>query len=320
MRNYTWLWKFITITCFGLSAHAQPNLTYPKAPIDADQIAEQVHLVIHSGLLRNAVSRRNKEHNEVALIVNRAPLEKRRPGDRPSVSSFETFLNNSPKNPEVDSVRMAFITSGKSRGTGILLTSYKDPERSANLLMWLPTLRKIRRFNEPDPQDYWFGTTLTYGELVLRKPDDEMHEMLGEGELEGCLAAMELETSQLDRHTRNLPGPQCAHTGKPVYRLKSTRKRVDWWYDYHISEIDQQSFAPYRTVYYKGDKRIKTISVDWQPLGEGDPRIVYPSWIYSLLDESGRDSLVYIPRSTIQVNVDLPDRFWSELTLKKKAR
>ena len=318
MPNSQSLWKFITITCLSLQVYAQPVLPYPEGPLNAGQIAQQAHLVVHNRLVRNALSKRNKD--EVALIINRAPLEKRSSGSRPSVSSFETYINHSPKNQAIDSIRMAIFTSGKSRGTGILLTNYRDPERSSNMLMWLPTLRKIRRFSEPDPNDFWFGSTLTYGELVLRKPDDETHELLGEGLFEDCLAVMELEPSEMNRHTKGLPGPQCDHRGKPVYRLKSRTKSKEWWYDYHISEIDKHSFAPYRTVYFKDEKKIKTITVDWQSFEQADPRITYPRFIYGVLHENGRDSMVYVPRSTLHLNADGPDRVWSALTLKKRGR
>ncbi len=318
MPIYRSLWIFITIVFLNLPVCAQPFQPYPEGPLTAEQIAQQAHLVVHGGLMRNALSKRNRD--EVALIINRAPLEKRNSGSRPSVSSFESYVNNSFRNQAIASLRMAIITSGKSRGTGILLTNYHDPKRSSNMLMWLPSLRKIRRFSEPDPKDFWFGTTLTYGELVLRKPEDETHELLGEGQFEDCLAVMELEPVEMNRHTQHLPGPQCGHKGKPVYRLKSTTRLNNRWYDYHISEIDKRSFALYRTVYFKNDKKIKTVTVDWQSLEHEDPRITYPRYIYAVLHVDGRDSLVYIPRSTIQQNVDLPDKFWSELTLKKKGR
>ena len=312
------LWIYITITCLGLPVYAQQGLSYPEDPLTAQQIAQQVHLVVHSGLLRNALSKRNKD--DVALIINRSPLEKRKSGNRPSISRFETYLNNNHTSPSIASVHMAILTSGKSKGTGLLLTRYRDPDRSSNMLMWLPTLRKIRRFNEPDPNDYWFGTTLTYGELMLRNPEDESHELLGEGLFEDCLAVMQLESSEMSRHTEHLPGPQCGHKGKPVYRLKSTSKLNGWWYDYHISEIDKRSFALYRTVYFKDDIKVKTVTMDWVSLDQADPRITYPRFVYAVLHENGRDSMVYIPRSTVQLNTDLPDRFWSELTLKKKGR
>ncbi|MEN8168252.1 MAG: outer membrane lipoprotein-sorting protein, partial [Pseudomonadota bacterium] len=227
MPSHRSLLIFLAIICLGLPVYAQPIPPYPEGPLNAEQIAEQVHLVVQGGLVRNALSKRNQD--EVALIINRAPLERRTSGRKPSVSSFETYVNNSPANQAIASIRMAILTSGKSRGTGILLTDYLDPDRSSNMLMWLPSLRKIRRIIEPDPRDFWFGTTLTYGELVLRKPEDETHQLLGEGLFEDCLEVMEFETAEMSRHTKGLPAPQCSHRGKPVYRLKSSTKLKDWW-------------------------------------------------------------------------------------------
>jgi hypothetical protein len=292
--------------------------SYPEGELNAQQIAEQAHLAAHGELVRNAVSKRHK--NEVALVINRAPLEKRTAGRKPSVNTFETFVNNRPVNPAIASMQMAILTSGKAQGTGILLTNYRDPQRSSSMLMWLPALRKVRRINQPDPADVWFGTTLTYGELVLRKPEDENHELLGEGLFAACLETMELAPAEMTRYTTGLPEAQCDHRGKPVYRLKSTTRIENWWYDYHISDIDKRTFSLYRTVYFKDEKKIKTVYVDWQSLEQADPRISYPRYIYAVLHENGRDSLVYVPRSTIQIDGDLPDSFWSELTLKKMGR
>ncbi len=297
---------------------AQEDLSYPESPLTAEQIAQQVYIAAHGGLVRNAVSKRNK--GAVALVINRAPLEKRVPGRRPTVNTFETYVNNSPADPAIKSSQMAILTSGKTKGTGILLTNYTDQERGATISMWLPALRKIRRINEPSHEDVWFGTTLTYGELVLRKPEDEIHELVGEGLFEDCLGVMKLELWEMSHYTKKLPGQQCGHKGKAVYRLKSTTKFKNWWYDYHISDIDKQSLSLYRTVYFKDGKKIKTVDVDWQSLDQPDPRITYPNYIYAVLHDNGRDSMVYVPRNTIQLNVDLPDSFWSEETLKRRAR
>jgi hypothetical protein len=108
--------------------------------------------------------------------------------------------------------------------------------------------------------------------------------------------------------------------GKPIYRLKSTTKFVNWWYDYHISDIDKQTFALYRTVYYKDGEVVKTVYIDWQSLGQPDPRIAYPRYIYAITHADGKDSLVYVPRNTIALNLDLPDTFWSEETLQNYQR
>jgi hypothetical protein len=52
MSTHRCLWLCVTITRLGLSVHAQPDPTYPRPALDAEQIADQVSLVIHRGLLR----------------------------------------------------------------------------------------------------------------------------------------------------------------------------------------------------------------------------------------------------------------------------
>jgi len=286
--------------------------------LTADQIAQQAYLSSRGGLVANAVSRRHR--GDVSLVVNRAPLDRRGPGRKPVIQTFDTFINHRPEDPAVKSLQMAILTSGKAKGTGLLFTDYVDEARGATISMWLPALRKIRQINEPSYEDVWFGTNLTYGEIVLRKPTDEVHELVGEGVLEDCLETMQLERWEHSRYTRELPELQCAHKDRPVYRIKSTTKFENWWYDYHLSDVDKETFSVYRTVYFKGDEKVKTVVVDWQSLNQPDPRITYPRYIYALSHTDGRDSLVYVPRATIALNQDLPDSFWSEETLKTYAR
>ncbi|TNF95903.1 MAG: outer membrane lipoprotein-sorting protein [Gammaproteobacteria bacterium] len=300
---------------------AQKELPIPEGPLTGDQIAEMVYEITHGELVKNAVSKRHKK--EIAMVVNRAPSEKRKPGRKPVINTFETYINSSPEDPAIDTMQMALIKSGKVKGTGILYYGYTDKSKSGTLTFWLPALRKIRRMNEPAHEDNWIGTNLTYGELVLRRPEHEIHELLGEATFEDCLIAMKLEKWEINRYTKSLPGPQCGHKGKTVYRLKSTTKFKKWWYDYRISEIDKETFSVYRTVYFKKGKKIKTVVIDWQSLDQPDPRIKYPRYIYALTetqDQNGMDSMVYVPRSTISLNVDIPDSFWSEKTLKKQGR
>ncbi|MEJ2404284.1 MAG: outer membrane lipoprotein-sorting protein [Candidatus Thiodiazotropha sp.] len=300
---------------FLLSGGGAVAETPPVAsvPMSAQQLAREVYTAAHGGLIRNAISKGRGQ--DVAVVVNRAPTAMRTGHRAPTVQTFDTYVNNQPQDPDIESLQMAILTSGKTKGTGVLFTRYRDAARGASIAIWLPALRKIRRINEPSHEDVWFGTNLTYGELVLRTPDDEVHELLGEGRLEGCLDTMVLEPWEKTRYTRHLPGAQCAHIGKPIYRLKSTTKFKNWWYDYHISEIDQKTFALYRTVYYKDGVKVKSVSIDWQSLDQPDPRIAYPRYIYAISHGDGKDSMVYVPRGTITLNVDLADSFWSEDTL-----
>jgi hypothetical protein len=313
---YCLLAGLIWLYCDGLLAGKLPQ--QPQLLSDADEIAQQAYTAAHGGLLDNALSRR--QGRDVSVVVNRAPLAMRTQGRKPGVQTFDTYVNNSPADASIESQQMAILTSGKTKGTGVLLTRYADQQRSATLSMWLPALRKIRRINEPSYEDVWFGTNLTYGELVLRTPEDEVHELLGMSKIENCLEVMQLETWEKSRYTLRLPGPQCAHIGKSVYRLKSTTRFKNWWYDYHISDIDQRTFAVYRTVYYKKGEKIKTVTVDWQSLDQPDPRISYPRYIYAISHQDGKDSMVFVPRTTISLNVDLDDSFWSEETLQNYAK
>lgn len=254
------------------------------------------------------------------MVVNRPPKAKRKPGRRPTVNTFETYGNSDPLNSDIDSMQMAIIRSGKARGTGILYVSYQDRSRSGHMTLWLPSLRKARRISEPAHEDTWVGTNLTYGELVLRRPEHELHERLEDDIFNDCLLVMELNEWEINRHTKRLPEPQCGHKGKPVYKVRSTTKFKKWWYDYHISDIDKKTFALYRTVYYKDGEKIKTVDIDWQSLEQEDPRISYPRYIYAVTHTNGIDSMVYVPRSTVKLNQDLPDSFWSEKTLRKYGK
>ncbi len=309
---------FLCLTVVFLPVQAKRILPYPTGEITGEQIAEQVYAVAHGNLVKNASSKKNRK--DIAMVVNRAPIAKRKPGRRPVVNTFETYGNSNPLNSDIDSMQMAIIKSGKAKGTGILYISYSDKSRNGKLTIWLPSLRKVRRMNEPAHEDTWVGTNLTYGELVLRRPEHEDHEVLPDSVFNDCLIAMELNPWEVNRYTKKLPGPQCGHKGKQVYVLKSTTKFKDWWYDYHISEVDKKTFALYRTVYYKDGEKIKTVVIDWQSLNQPDSRISYPRYIYALTHTTGIDSMIFVPRSTILLNQSLSDNFWSEKTLKKYGK
>ncbi|MCK4710502.1 MAG: outer membrane lipoprotein-sorting protein, partial [Gammaproteobacteria bacterium] len=296
----------------------QTYLPYPEGKQTGEQIAQQAFAVSHGKFVSTFIS---KKHNkDIAKVVNRTSLEKRKSGRKPTVNTFEIYTKNTPDDASTESMQMAFITSGKIKGMGILNESFKDKSKAGMLSFWLPALRRIRQVNEPAHEDTWIGSNLTYGELILRRPEHEDHELIGEEVFKDCLLAMQLSPKEINRFTRNLPKSQCGHKGKEVYIIKSTTKFESWWYDYHITEIDKKTFAPYRTVYYKNDKKIKTVNTDWQSLGEADPRITYQRYIYAITHSTGVDSMVFIPGNTVSINEDKPNSFWSIKTLKKRGR
>ena len=309
--------NLILLLYFFVQPAIAVSLPYPEGKLNANEIAEQVYLVSHGKLLNSSSSTKNKK--DIPLVVTRAPLEKRKPGRKPTVNTFDTFGKSRPEDPMLDSLQMAIITSGKIKGTGTLYTNYKDPEKGDVVSLWLPALRKLRRINQPAHDDKWIGSNLTYGELILRRPEHEDHELIAEEIFDDCLIAMELQDWEINRYTKRLPKSSCAHKGKPIYKLKSTTKFKNWWYDYHISEIDKETFAIYRTVYFKNGEKVKTITVDWQSLGQADPRIIFPHFIYAVSHEDGSDTMIHVPLETITLNPDIPDSFWSEESLKEQG-
>ena len=274
----------------------------------ADEIMTKAYALTHGLRVEQAVTR--KHGRDMARLINFIP------GGRERVSSFESYVNSRFADRAIESRALTIFRSGKQRGVGILLTSYRDHGRSPLLEIWLPALRKTRRFASPSYRDYWAGSVLTYGDVALRRPEDETHQLLGKEPFTGCPAFPDAETAaRLD-----LPEPGCEIQGKTMYRVRSEPRFPKWWYDYRITWLDVETYAPWRSDYFKAGKKIKTIDVHWRPFGEDPYRDLYPRYLYARDLASGRASLVYVPETTLERNPRLPERFWSAQTLRKIRR
>lgn len=229
-------------------------------------------------------------------------------------------LNNDYHDGIVRARDLAIFRSGKLRGTGILVTDYVDSSRQLSFSVWLPALRKIRRHAEPDQRDSWGGSLFTYGDIYLRHPDDERHEMLEAAPFPECLQPMALPETLRNRYIREPPQPRCDLKGRPMLRLKSSTRFADWWYDYRIIWVDPQSFADYRSEYFKNGEKIKIIDKDWRTMKLEDPRAQY--WLFwsgrHLLD--GREAMAFIPEGDVYWNENVDPRLWSESTLRRIKR
>ena len=295
----------ILVWLAGSAAQAAP--TTPTA----DAIVHQAYQRLQGLRLRQAVSK--KTDGTIAVLVNLQP------GRAASINTFESYANNNFSDGITESKALVLFRSGKQRGVGVLMTRYRDPARSPLLQIWLPALRKVRRFSSPAHSDHWAGSVLTYGELFLRRPSHEDHQLLGRGTFSDCLASLSLPAD--DRAARlALPESSCLPKGRAVYRIKSVSHFNRWWYDYRLSWIDAETFAPYRTDYFKSGKRIKRVDMDWRRYDDADPQALYPRYVYARDLRTGRASLVFIPRETVRWNTRLPAAFWSERTLRKIRR
>ena len=66
------------------------------------------------------------------------------------ISAVERFLSNDYDDGVIESKDLVIIRSGKLKGLGVLMTSYLDPKKSHQFMMWIPALRKVRRMAEPE--------------------------------------------------------------------------------------------------------------------------------------------------------------------------
>ena len=254
----------VTVALFGATAAVAgvPNdLPYPSGDLTADQVIEQVYFVNHFYSMKNYAI--VKDGKEITVLVNKTK------GKKPTTVTLERYLNNDFSDGSIKARDLAIFRSGKLKGTGMLITDYVDDAKTQSYMIWLPALRKIRRFAQPAHDDSWGGTDFTFGDVSLRKPHHETHELMGKETFNDCLGVVEVPENQRGRYTRNLPEAYCGAKGKEVYKLKSKTKFQNWWYDERISYVDTKSFADYRTDYFKGGEKIKVIDRNLQGFEAG---------------------------------------------------
>jgi len=249
--------------------------------------------------------------------------------------TLERFLKNDhPAKSGVLSQDMAvFYFPQAIRGTGILITDFADPDRNQLLQIWLPALRKVRRFPEPNQDDAYAGSDWTYGDVSLRKPNDERHQLLRVEPFDAAAAGGgEIHVIPIPEQVRPdfvayVPTSSSEFRGRECYVVKSSTKFDDFWYDYRVSWVDRETFADYRTLYYKDGALVKIIDRNWQPMrayppnGDvADPRAQYWSLWYGKTLATGHESMAVIPPGSARWNADFPDSTWSEAQLRRLRR
>lgn len=308
---------FVSTLLVGISAPVaagvSPQLPYPEGEPDALEIMQQVYFVNHFYAFKNFAI--TKAKRKITVLVSRAK------GKRPTTNTLERYLNNDYEDdPVIRAKDLAIFRSGKLRGTGLLITDYDDDAKGQSYMIWLPALRKVRRFAQPAQDDSWGGLDFTFGDVVLRKPEHETHELLDKTIFKGCLSGMDIPKKHRNRYTRRLAKESCASKGKEIYKVKSTTKFKNWWYDYRINYVDATTFADYRTEYYKDGKKIKFIDRDWNSLGLEDPRALAWGYWYGKNFVTGHESWAVIPKEVVKYNADFNPSLWSERTLRKIKR
>ncbi|NGZ25434.1 MAG: outer membrane lipoprotein-sorting protein [Magnetococcales bacterium] len=297
-------------TCLStmVQAGVPMDLPYPKGEPTAEEIITQVYFVNHFYALKNVSI--EMDGKTVTVIIYKSE------GGKPTTNTLKRYLNNDYSDGVVKAKDLAIFTSGKERGMGMLITDYVDDEKSQSYQVWVPELRKIRLFSQPPHNDAWGGTDFTFGDVTLRKPAHETHQLLGKEKFPDCLTVMEVGPDDRNWYMKTLPeAPVCDHKDKQVYKVKSTTKFTDWWYDYRISYIDTKTFGDYRTEYFKGDKKVKFIDRDWGSLDTPDPRALYWKFWYGKNLVTNHETMALVPREVFRFNTDKKASLWTEETL-----
>ena len=217
-------------------------------------------------------------------------------GNKISRLYFEQYQINTEKEKHI------FVYhSGRYKNIKILIElDNKDTEVN----IWLPQLRKTRRFYTFKKTDSWNGSNFTYGDILLIHPNDENHEIIGIETINTNLAV--LKKFKIKDHWES--------KNKSIIKIKSTPKRDILNYDYRISYIDIEYFFDYNVTYFKNNIPIKLVEKAWYEKKGGVSLLGY--W-YAKNLISNTESLIYIPKSSSFYNVNLSKDFFSKHKLNK---
>ena len=309
----------LSLCFYSISTLAAPpkNLSYPTAAPSAEEIADQVYFVNHFYSVKNISFERDGKGHVTTLIL-------RKKGEKPHITAFRRYLNNAYGDGPIKARDLALFSSGKLEGVRLLLTQYTDESKRQSYKIWLPSLKKLSYFSEPDQDAAWRDSDFTYGDVYLRTPEDEHHTLLEETTFNDCLGSMVFDLKSLSntRLIKNIPHQQCEHRGKEIFKLKSATKFKNWWYDERISFIDKQTFADYRIDYYKNGKLVKRIDKDWTAMSDQlmdltqDARSVFWRYWYGKNYLTGHETMVHTWPEVVRWNQDMKEELWTEKSLR----
>jgi hypothetical protein len=282
--------------------------------LSAKEIAKTSYNVNHSFYIKNMMIKKKKRSS--IIVVSRSV------GVKPRINAVERFLSNEYDDGVIESKDMVIMRSGKLNGIGILMTSYLDPKRSHEFMMWIPALRKVRRMAEPEDAGLGAGDIAFLQDAKLRRFQEERYSLLETKHMDIDLAMMPFKKGELGRFTKGFPYKKSTMVrGRKIHIIKSTYKKKKHWYDHRISYIDSEYFTDYITKYYKNGKLIKEVHRHWIHLdNHPDPKAKMWYYWYSKDTESGYEMVTYVPPKLIKINQKVKRSFWSTRTLEKIKR
>jgi hypothetical protein len=235
----------------------------------------------------------------------------------------ERLIQLRPVEAGIEARDLVLFKSGKLRGTGILVDDY-GPDRPMQIRMWLPALRKVRRFSEPSQDDIWGGSHLTYGDLYLRRPEDETHRRVEGGAFPDCLEDAAEIGRWANRRLKTRLQPWCGLARRELVWIESRPLRPSPHYDRRLRLLDAATGAEYQSEYFKEGRRVKRLQKNWFAVDPERPEaLVYGFWSVRIFAAGGgisAESLAWVPREAYEWNRRVSPKLWSEKTLRRLKR
>ncbi len=305
---------FSVYLCFSITSEAvEKDLEWSNELNDPLKVSEQVYFVDHFYAFDNVLIGYQSAPDMLLLSQS---------GGAPSLIKTERMITHVPQQKGLKSSDLVIFKSGKLKGTGILLDDFTQ-EKPLQIKMWLPGLRKIRRFAEPALDDIWGGSHLTYGDLYLRRPRHEHHEWVTLENLPECLEDIEHINVWSHKLLKKDVRRWCDFDSDELIAIKSTPVETSPWYDYRIRLIDRHSYAEYQSEYFKSNQLVKRTQKNWHDTHLTDPRaMIWNFWTVVIFEDGKRigESLAWIEDHSYAWNQAIKKNLWSERTLRKIRR
>jgi len=242
-------------------------------------------------------------------------------GDAMNEMRSERMITHQPRNSMLKTQDLVIFKTGKLRGTGILVDDFQTGQ-SMQVRMWIPALRKIRRFSEPDQDDVWGGSQLSYGDLYLRRPEHETHQFVNAETAPECLDDIQYFKTWAADYPYSFAN-WCTADLKSSLFIKSIPVSTSAHYDYRIRMINPLSFAEYQVEYFKNGSLVKRLQKNWHATGEVDRRaLIWNFWTVLVFKQNKlvAQSVALLNDADYRWNQSLAPDLWSEARLRKIRR
>lgn len=159
--------------------------------------------------------------------------------------------------------------------------------------IYMPELKVTRRIPATDGYKSFVGTELTYNDMTLRKPEEDVNEMMSESE-------------QM----------KCGSTMYDCWKIKSTPVKLNSVeYGYRISWFAKDNYIPIRIEFYdkkNPNKMIKLYEVEKIEIVKGSTGIKYPLRRQNLVTNlvTGRKTRITV--GDFKFDEKIPDRYFTQ--------